>query len=156
MPAKTEEIPWFKYSFEDIPEDVAEGHLWKRHVDHVKEVAGENEMTPPLELCSELPEPEPTSSPVASVPERLLVAALEGNALETPEEPAVNTPLGNTRVPSLPPPKQYSSRARKPPDRYLPHNLWGRDVMTWTQELQTMNCWLYSHVLRVCWFLLIM
>jgi len=48
--------------------DGVEGHLWKRYVNHVKDVAVlpcENEITPPLEVCSELPEPEPTSSPVA-------------------------------------------------------------------------------------------
>ena len=108
--------------------DVAEGRLWKRHVDHVKDVAVlpcENEMTPPLAVGPELPEPEPTPSPLASVPEPTPASALalEGKASETPEEPTVSTPLGNTRVPSLAPPKLYPSRARKPPDRYRPHDL---------------------------------
>ena len=80
-------------------------------------------MTPPLVVGPELPEPEPTLSPLASVPEPTPASELAGKASKTPEEPTVSTPLENTRVPSLSPPKQYPSRARKPPERYRPHNL---------------------------------
>ena len=151
MPEKAEEIPRFKYTFEDIQRgteehgsefltgeivrqlgpltylvDVAEGCLWKRHVDHVKDVAVllcENEITPLLAVGPELHEPEPTSSPLASVPKPTPALALEGKVSETPEEATVSTPLGNTRVPTVAPLKQYTSRARKPPDRYCPHDL---------------------------------
>ena len=70
--------------------DVAEGRLFNKHVDHVKDVAVlpcENEMTPPLEVGPELPEPEPSPSPLTSIPEPTLASALEGKASETPEEP---------------------------------------------------------------------
>ena len=66
--------------------DVAEGRLWKSHVDHVKDVAVlpcEYEMTPTLAVGPELPEPEPSPSPLASVPEPTPASVQEGKTSET-------------------------------------------------------------------------
>ena len=79
-----------------IPRSIPKRAITKRHVDHVRDVAVllcENEITPVLAVGPELHEPEPTSSPLASIPEPIPASALEVKVSETPEEPTESTPL---------------------------------------------------------------
>ena len=104
---------------------VANGVVWKRHVDHLRKTVDspqEEEVTVP-----EIIDESPTSSPLQSHPPA--VHSNEGGTLVSPSNDSVPVITEGSETATLPveepvtdmtplPPRRYPQRVHKPPERF--------------------------------------
>ena len=105
---------------------VADSRLWRRHIDHIREMPDSPHHTPPetaLESLEPVHHPSSPDLPIveAPVPPDILVPP---DSLNSPNQPSESQPKSPSPTPTSTtstPQRRYPVRIRKPPERLTYH-----------------------------------